>query len=185
MSAPTQARRLLDRPVGERERRAALAVVVTLLACAAVLLPAGRPSSQHLPTRRRASTTSLSGGASSPASTRSPAENAAPVAPVAARVAHRFLTAYLAYLYGHGRARAIAGATPSLTRSLRTRPPLVSPAMRRRNPRVFSLRPMSAPAGTVGVSALVGDGELASYKVGLLLERQHGRLLVSTVEAAG
>lgn len=184
MSARTQPRRLLDRPVGERERRAALAVIVTLLACAAVLLTASRPVSQHSPTRRRASTSSLRGGASSPASNRGPSGNAAPVAPVAARVAHRFLTGYLAYLYGRGRARAITGATPSLERSLYARPPLVSPAMRRRNPRVLSLRPMSAPAGMVGVSALVGDGELVNYTVGLLLKRQHGRLLVSVVEAA-
>lgn len=184
MSARTQARRLLDRLVGERERRAVLAVIVTLLACAAVLLAASRRVSQHSPTRRRASTTSLRGGASWSASTRSPAGNAAPVAPVAARVAHRFLTGYLAYLYGHAGAGAITDTTPSLARSLRAQPPLVSPATRQRYPRVRSLRPMSAPVGMVGVSALVGDGELASYTVGLLLERQHGRLLVRTVEAA-
>lgn len=183
MSALTQARRLLDQPVDQRERRAVLAVVVTLLACGAVLLAASRTVSRHQPTIRRASTTPLS-GASSPASTTGPAENPARVAPVEARVARGFLTGYLAYLYGRGRARAITGATPSLERSLRARPPLVSPAMRRRNPRVLSLRPMSAPAGMVGLSALVSDGELASYTVGLLLERQHGRLLVSVVEAA-
>jgi hypothetical protein len=184
VSAPTQAQRLLDRPVGEGERRALLTVIVMLLASAAVLLAASWPVSRHPLAIRRASTTLLGGGVSSSAPARRPAGNTTPVAAVAARVAHRFLTGYLAYLYGRARSGAITGATTSLARSLRARPPLVSPAMRRRYPHVLSLWPISAPAGMVGVSALIGDGELASYTVGLLLERQHGRLLVSTVEAA-
>jgi hypothetical protein len=171
---------LAGRPINERERRAVLAVVVTLLACAAMLLAASR----HQPTARRAATTSLSGGASSPVSARGPAGNPAPVAHVAARVARRFLTGYLAYLYGHAPAETITGATPSLERSLRARPLLVSPAMRRRYPRVLSLRPMPAAEDKVGFSALIGDGDLANYTVGLLLEREHGRLLVGTVKAA-
>jgi hypothetical protein len=172
---------LLHRPVSERERRAVLAVVVTLLACAAVLLAASRPAAPD--GRAAAKVTTPLKRAIHPAPTR-PVGTAARVAPVAARVAHRFLNGYMAYLYGHGRAQAIAGATPSLERSLRARVPLVSPAMRQRYPRVLSLRSMPASAGKVGVSALIGDGELAHYTVGLLLEREHGRLLVGTVEAA-
>lgn len=170
---------LASRPIGERERHALLAVVVTLLACAAVLLAASRPATPHEPAAPRA-TTPLKRAAP----VARPTGNTARVAPVVARVARRFLTGYLAYLYGHGRAWAITGATPSLERSLRAQVPLVSPAMRRRYPRVLSLRPIPAPAGMVGVSALIGDGELASYMVGLLLAREHGRLLVCTVEAA-
>jgi hypothetical protein len=43
---------------------------------------------------------------------------------------------------------------------------------------------MPAPTGTVGVSVLIGDGELADYSVGLLLQREHRRLLVSAVGGA-
>lgn len=182
MSVLALFRRLRDRPVSGRERRAALAVVVTLLACAAVLLAASRPVAPYGPPAPRA-TAPLKRAVRSGPATRL-AGTTARVGPVAARVAHRFLTGYLAYLYGHRRARVIVGATPSLERSLRARAPLVSPAMRRRYPRVLSLRSIPAPAGMVGVSALIGDGELASYTVGLLLEREHGRLLVCTVEAA-
>jgi hypothetical protein len=34
----------------------------------------------------------------------------------------------------------------------------------------------------MGVSVLIGDGELADYSVGLLLKREHRQLLVSSVE---
>lgn len=179
MSAATWARRLRDRPITEHERRLALALVVVLLAAGTVLLAATRPARQHRAAPPKATTSPHSTPAASV-----PTTNSAPVAPVAARVAHRFLAGYLAYLYGHPPARAITAATPSLLRSLRARPPLVSPAMRARQPRVLSLRPMPAPTGTVGVSVLIGDGELADYSVGLLLQREHQRLLVSAVEGA-
>jgi len=104
------------------------------------------------------------------------------VALVAARAAQRFLTGYLAYLYGHAPITAVRGATPALLRSLRAHPPLVPPAMRARSPRVLSLHPAPAPLGFLGVSALVNDGELASYQVVVLLAPKRGRLLVSTVE---
>ncbi len=181
MSAATWARWLRDRPITERERHTALAIVV-LLATGTILLAATRPARPHRPAPPR-TTTSLHSAPRPPAAS-DPAASAALVAPVAARVAHRFLTGYLAYLYGHAPAAAITAATPALLRLLRVRPPLVSPAMRARQPRVLALRPTSAPTGMLGVSALIGDGELAQYSVGLLLEREHRRLLVSAVEAA-
>jgi hypothetical protein len=105
-----------------------------------------------------------------------------PIAPTAARAAGEFLTGYLAYLYGHRPAASIKDATPALVLSLRAHPPLVSPSMRARRPRVLSLHAAPAPAELIGVSALVNDGELASYHVGLLLTSRHGRLLVSALE---
>jgi hypothetical protein len=164
------------RPITEHERHAALALVVVLLAASAVLLITTRPVLPQQTPAPRATTSPHSAPASTPTS------HSARVAPVAARVAYRFLNGYLAYLYGHAPARAITATTPSLLRSLRTRPPLVSPAMRARQPRVLSLRPIPVPAGAMGVSVLIGDGELADYSVGLLLKREHRQLLVSSVE---
>jgi hypothetical protein len=168
-----------ERPITERRR--ALAIVAVLLAAGAILLAATRPSQPRAVPQR--ATTSLD--SARPAVPAGPdAASAAPVAPGAARAARRFLAGYLAYLYGHAPAAAVTAAVPALMRTLRTRPPLVSPAMRARRPRVLALRPTSASAGRVGVSALVNDGELADYSVGLLLERGHRRLLIDAVEGA-
>ena len=175
MSFATRTRRLSDQPI--TERRGALAVAAALLSVVTLLLAAARPAPQHHTAAPQARTSPRSAAGSATA-------NAAPVAPVAARVAHRFLTGYLAYLYGHAPAGAITAAAPALLRLLRARPPLVSPAMRARQPQVLALRLVAARAGTLGVRALIGDGELAHYSVGLLLERQHQRLLVDIVEGA-
>jgi hypothetical protein len=183
MSLATRARRIWDRPVAGHERRAALTVVVVLLAASTTLLAATRPSRHRAAPQE--TTTSIAKAARSPTPAGRPtAAHSARVAPVAARVAHRFLTGYLAYLYGHAPAAALTDAVPRLVRALRARPPLVPPAMRARHPRLLALRPMPAPAGMVGISALVNDGELADYSIGLLLGREHGRLLVDAVESA-
>jgi hypothetical protein len=66
-------------------------------------------------------------------------------------------------------------------------PPRVSPAMRERVARVLALRstPISPP-GLIGVRALINDGGLADYSIGLLLEDHHaGRLLVTGLEGEG
>jgi hypothetical protein len=171
---------LRDRPIAERERHTALTVVAVLLAASAVLLTATRPVGRpHYPASRRPGVAVRSAPRPVPTSG---AGNAAPVTPVAARVAQRFLAGYLAYLYGHAPATAVRDATPALLRSLRAHPPLVPPAMRARSPRVLSLHPAPAPLGSVGVSALVNAGELASYQVVVLLAPKRGRQLVSTVE---
>lgn len=172
-----------DRPIAERERRTALATVAVLLAASTIVLAATRPAAQsrHLPPRRPAASPASASRPSTPAGHATPPVS---IAPVAARVARGFLVGYLAYLYGQAPATAIGDATPMLLRSLRAHPPLVSPAMRARHPRVLSLHTTPAPAGLVGVSALVNDGELVSYPVGLLLSPRKGGLLVSAVEGA-
>ena len=159
------------RPIAERDRHAIFAVVAMLLAASAVLLAVTGPVRQppHVAAPRR-----VAPAASPPAITGSAANPA--------RVAHRFLTGYLAYLYGHAPATAVIGAAPRLVRALRARPPLVPPAMRARHPRVLP-RPMTAPAEMLAITALIGDGELADYSIGLLLERAHGRLRVDAVES--
>ena len=175
---------LRNRPLAERECRTAIVVVAVLLAAGAILLAAFRPAGHpnHDPAPRRP--VAPAARASRPPAAPDPSAHVAPVGPVAARVARRFLAGYLAYVYGQAPAAAITDAVPALVRSLRARPPLVSPAMRARHPRVMAIRPTPAPAGMVAVSALVGDGELADYTVGLLLEHEGGRLLIDAVEGA-
>jgi hypothetical protein len=172
-----------DRPIAERERRTALAAVAVLLAASTIVLAATRPATQtrHLLPPRPATSPASASRPSTPAGH---ATLLVSVAPVAARTARGFLAGYLAYLYGQAPATAIGDGSPLLLRSLRAHPPLVSPAMRARHPRVLSLHATLAPAGLLGVSALVNDGELVSYPVGLLLAPEHGRLLVSAVEGA-
>jgi hypothetical protein len=99
----------------------------------------------------------------------------------AARV---FLRGYLGYLYGHDRASEIRGATVAFTHSLPARAPNLSPAMRAKHARVLSLHAAPAPAGLIGVTALVNDGGLIDYPVALRLARQGGLLLVSGLGGA-
>jgi hypothetical protein len=172
---------LRDRPIAERERRTAVAVVAVLLAASAILLaairPAGHPNDDPAPH-----------GPVAPAVRASrppmPTSGAGRARPVTVRTARGFLAGYLAYLYGHAPAGAVKSATPALARSLRAHPPIGSPGMRARHPRVLALHVVPAPAGLIGVSAVVNDGELASYPVVLLLASERGRLLVSAVQGA-
>ena len=54
--------------------------------------------------------------------------------------------------------------------------------MRSRQARLVSLHTTPAPSGLVGVSAVVTDGGLVDYPIGLLLAPRDGRLLVSGLE---
>jgi hypothetical protein len=99
------------------------------------------------------------------------------------RVAKRFLAGYLSYTYGRSPADRIADASRSLTASLQAHPPTVSPAVRARHPRIVSLQPSVAGGGLV-VTATVNDGGIVDYRVGVLLAREHGRLLVIGLEGA-
>jgi hypothetical protein len=60
----------------------------------------------------------------------------------------------------------------------------VPPAARARRPRVISLSATAAPAGEVALSAMVNDGGLIDYTVGLTLTHQGGRLLVTGLDGA-
>jgi hypothetical protein len=175
-------RSLRDRPIAEPERRHALAIVTVLLACATALLILTRPAAHHPITH------ATMGGAEAsrsdpPASaqTATPSDDA--LSPVAVRVSRGFLEGYLAYVDGHGPVEQITGATGGLVRSLEADSPRVSPAMHQRTPHVLSLQSTPAPSPhEAGVSALIGDGGLVSYRIGLLLQTQDGRLLVDALD---
>jgi hypothetical protein len=176
MSTAAWMRRQRDRPIAEHERRTAMAAVVVILGAVTVLLALTQPASQA---RYPARSTPL------PAA----AENDMSVSEHEAKqTAERFLAGYLGYVYGHTPAGQIEDATPALIRSLQAHPPRVPPAAQARRPRVLSLHLAAAAAagsaGEVTVSAVVNDGGLIDYSVGLVLASEGGRLLVTGLDGA-
>jgi hypothetical protein len=164
-----------DRPIAEHERRAAMALVVVLLGAVALLFTLTQPASQaRRPTQRIDRVAPGTPAASDPGV----------LIPEARETAERFLAGYLGYAYGHITPNRIKDATRSLIASLESQPPRVPPAARARRPRVISLSATAAPAGEVALSAMVNDGGLIDYTVGLTLTRQSGRLLVTGLDGA-
>ena len=171
-------RRLRDRPIGERERRGALAAVAVVVIAATLLLALTAPEA---PSHRPASVPSRRvGERQTPRAT----ENSSGSTASAVRAARRFLHGYLAYIYGHGRAAQVSAATSTLARSLASRAPRVPPSMRARRPRVLALRAAMAPTGVIEVTALINDGGLINYPIELRLASLGGRLLVAGVGSA-
>ncbi len=172
---------LRDRPIAESERAAALATVTVLLLAAAILLALSRPAGQPRLTPQRHPGPSVAQRTPSVVA-RATESSTAPLTPLVARAADLFLAGYLGYIYGHAPASAIGGATPALLRSLRAPPTRVSPGMRARRPHVVALRSTPARSGPLLVSAVINDGGLVDYSIGLLLAARGGRLLVSGLE---
>ncbi len=180
--------RLRDRPIVDHERRHAFIASTVVLALTVGLLALTTPA---------ASTTARTGR--SPLAARSSVEKAPLPSPSVAgdgsskpdlvsqsveHIARRFLTGYLAYLYGHNGVAGIRDASPSLQRSLGEHPPRVSLTMSARYPHLVSLAPVAAPDGLVDVSAVVNDGGVADYTIELLVNRSGGRLLVTGIGGA-
>ncbi len=177
---------LRDRPIAERERHHALLAVAALLIATTTLLALTSPR-QDPPRRTGASIlprAAVSGPVSPGAGTARATPRESTITPAAAlRTARAFLENYLAYLYGHAPASAVRDATRALVLSLEAHPPRVSLDIRARRPRVLALHPTPAPSGQVAVRAVVNDGGLEDYPVGLLLARRDGRLLVTGLES--
>jgi hypothetical protein len=163
---------LRDRPIPERQRHNALAVTTVLLVAATVLLTLTRPT-QHTPARPHRAQATIAAGV------RSATDAPSPEAIAAAR---GFLTGYLAYTYGRAPATEITHATHALARSLQAHPPRMTPGMRASRPHVLELHTTTIGPTVLSVRALVNDGGLVNYSVGLLLEAYDGRLLVSALE---
>jgi hypothetical protein len=171
-------RRLRDRPIGERERRGALAAVAVVVIAATLLLSLTAPET---PPRRPASTPGRRVGEREAPRTN---ESSSGSTVAALRAARRFLHGYLAYIYGHGRATQVSAATSGLARSLASRSPKVPPSMRARRPRVLALHVVTVPTGVIEVTALINDGGLVDYPIQLRLAGLGGRLLVTAVGGA-
>jgi hypothetical protein len=183
---------LRDRPIAERERHHALLAVAALLIATTTLLALTSPR-QDPPRRTHGASILPRAAVSRPVSPGAGTVRATPrestIAPAAElRTARAFLENYLAYLYGHAHASAVRDATQALVLSLEAHPPRVSLDMRARRPRVLALHPAPAPPGQAAVDAVdavVNDGGLEDYPVGLLLARRGGRLLVTGLESEG
>lgn len=163
-------RSLAGRPIAEDERRGAFWIAAATLACAALVLLL-LPGVETAPSPEPASEAMVT-APPGPAPHR-----ARPLAgPLAA--ARRFLGGYLPFLYGHGAARAIAAAAPSLRDRLAASRLRVPPAASDRHPRVVGLDGRRLTAGRVFVTATIGDGGPATYPISLTLAPRNGRWLV-------
>lgn len=155
------------------EQQAALRAVTLLLAAAAVGLLLTHPAK---PTR-----SSERSPAAHPAGQTYPAQQAV-LSLAVRRAAERFLAGYLGYVYGRGPSSRITGASGPLARSLQTHPVRVPPGLRALEPRVLRLLAAPAPAGLVGVTAIISDEPTVDYRVGLILTPARGGLLVSGLD---
>ncbi len=174
--------RLRDRPIADHERRCAFIASTVVLMITVGLLALTTPAASTTTHTGRSSLAAQSsaGKPSVPQSSITGDGSSTPglVSQSVEGVARRFLTGYLAYIYGRASVAGIRDASGSLERSLEEHPPRVSLAMRGRHPHVISLAPVTAPAGAVGVSAVIDDGGVADYTIELLIRGGGGRLLV-------
>lgn len=177
MSPAAWMRRQRDRPLAEHERRAALVATAVVLIAAAL----GFASTRSLTPSTQARAEAIKTTAHDPRQPM-PESSGRELSPVAAQASRAFLAGYLAYTCGRAPANRITDATGALLAALAAHPPRVSPAMRSEHPRVVELHAAPAPAGEVGVSAVVHGAGLIDYTLGLILAPQGARLLVSALE---
>jgi hypothetical protein len=177
MSPSSWIRSQRDRPIAEHERQAAFTVIAALSIVATLLLAHTTPGE---PSTSRSATSSIA------ASSRpdQPPTRTGALTREYERAAEVFLDGYLPYLYGRSRASEVRGDTAAFARSLAPHAPRVPPAMRARHARVVSLHAASAPAGLIGVTALVNDGGLVDYPIALLLTGHGSGLLVTALAGA-
>jgi hypothetical protein len=97
----------------------------------------------------------------------------------AAASVRRFLSGYLPYLYGRGPARRVAPVTPSVQQALRAGSARVTPAQRRRRPRVAGLEVIGQTPRSALAAVRVADGGPAEYQLTLTVERRDGRWVIS------
>lgn len=181
MSPAAWMRQQRDRPLAEHERRTALVATAIVLIAAALGFASTRsltPSTQARPAVKTTATPT----APDPQKPTPESSAGGKLSPVAEQATRTFLAGYLAYTCGRTSASRITDATGALLKTLAAHPPRVSPAMRSKHPRVVELLAAPAPAGEVGVSAVVNGGGLIDYTLGLTLTSQDGRLLVTGLE---
>ncbi len=180
-------RRLIDRPLGARRFGAFAAVAcVLLLVAGGLALTASHRSTPAADTPRDLTATD---GRATAGAVVAPTLDADPAAAsslevdraAAVRLARRFLAGYLPYLYGQGPARAVRGSTATLRRRLETARLRVSPATRKRRPRVVRVTAEPLDRGHWHVVATIADGGVAQYPIELLLTTGDGAARVAGV----
>jgi hypothetical protein len=173
-----------DRPDPRRRWRVAGSVLVLLIAVAAIVLLSGGNSESPRSSEPSVSLPSLPAVVGTRAST--PPSLPALIAPVdagqlaaAKSAAAAFLAGYLPYLYGHAPVRAISHLSAGLRADLAAHPARVTPAQHARHPRLVALSAVGRQPRDVLATATIADGSGVPYAIRLILERHHGRWLVS------
>ena len=182
----TRLRELAERPISEGERPRAFALAAAIVVIAATGLLLARSPEQEA-TTPQTSTDAAPITSPAPAQPGAAGEDPLPSGPGSAprppeAAARRFLDGYLAYLYGRGSTSEIRAAAPQLIRRLRRRPPRISPATRKRRPRVVEISAAAQRHGREIVTAEIADGDVARYPIELALRRRGGRWRVARVE---
>ena len=164
----------LSRPIRDEDRGRAFAAVAVLVVTAAVALSLTVPEEADHPRRSAPrATPHLRDRAATP-SLRPPVR-----APGRVRqVARRFLGDYLAFVHGRRSSASLHAATDKLREQLIRARPRVSPASRRRLPRVVALDGYEIGPGRWLITADVAD-RAAVYEVGLVVaDRPAGPVVV-------
>jgi hypothetical protein len=152
------------------------AALLVALSLAAVL---STPTSQHHPPSRRATVPERTGP---PAQVPShPPVLADSDLAHARRAAERFLSIYLRFVYGRASARSVAPVSPPFRAQLARSGVSVTPAERRRYPRIESLQVIPAGIGLVRATGLIEDGGLTSYTVRVTLRSERSYWVVSAI----
>jgi hypothetical protein len=154
-------------------------VAASLLVAVSVAAALSRSSSrQHPPSR----------WATAPARTAPPAQVPSHIAAVAhadlaraRRAAGRFLASYLRFAYGRAPARSVVPVSPAVRDQLLRGGASVTPAERRRHPRVVSLQVGAESGGLARGTGLVEDGGVTSYAVRITLRSEGTGWFVSAV----
>jgi hypothetical protein len=97
-------------------------------------------------------------------------------------VAGRFLAGYLRFAYGQAPASSVRAAAPALRRQLTGQRALPTPVERRRRPLVIALVATGGGRGVAHATALVDDGGIANYTVGITLRDTRSGWLVTAVD---
>ena len=97
----------------------------------------------------------------------------------AGRATRRFLTGYLPFLYSCDKASSVRGATPAVARALRRSRARVTPAQRRRHPRVAAMSVTGQTTDSAIATVTIADGGPAPYRLSLTLERRARRWLIA------
>jgi hypothetical protein len=100
----------------------------------------------------------------------------------ARNAATRFLDGYLPFIYGRGSAGSVDVIAPPLRVQLTRVREEVTPAERRRHPRVVSLVATGQVRGIAQATALIDDGGVTTYALRLSLLEERSGWLVSAVE---
>lgn len=102
----------------------------------------------------------------------------------AARLAHRFATAYARGVY-HRRPAHLLGVTTALERDLSAAAARVPPSRRGLHPRALSVTLAPRSANALAATVRIGDGHSPSFSVGFLVKRRGGRWRVVLISPPG